>query len=164
MVCFIIQFYHPSENQIVLESRENFIDLSLILCINLAVNSLSYSSDSLQTAYNYFPCITCKPFQMHLSHGNPKALEALQCVFQWLQFQGAATPGETITIHLLSLRDVVNCPMNQIFFPYLFLFFPPHCNCSTNYNNIKKENYSKMVFDYKCYLYRIVITADFFNE
>lgn len=81
MVCFIFQFYHPNEDQIVLESRESFIDLSLILYINLAVNSLSYSSDSLYTAYNYFPCITCKPFQMLLSHRNPKALETLFSVY-----------------------------------------------------------------------------------
>ena len=124
MVCFIFQFYHPNKDQIVLESRENFIDLSLILYINLAVNSLSYSSDSLYSAYNYFPCITCKPFQMCLSHRNPKALETFFSVyFSSCNFK--------VQQHLVGPSQFICCLLEKCsklfneldIFWYVFLFF-----------------------------------------
>lgn len=113
MVCFIIQFYHSSEDQIVLESRENFIDLSLILCINLALSSPFYSSDSLHTAYNYFPRITCKPFQMHLSHGNSKALETFfSMYFSGCNFKEQQHLVRSSPFIWYLLENVVSCPMN----------------------------------------------------
>lgn len=125
-VCFIIQFYHSSKGQIVLESRGNFIDLSLMLCINLAMNSLSSSSYSLYIAYNYFPGIACKRFQMHLSLGNLKALGTyFWCVFQWLWLRGSVTLMKSSQFIYCHLKNVEN--FNFLFnepdsFLYLFFF------------------------------------------